>query len=47
MLFARYWLAMPVLAIAGSLARKKIVPPGPGTLPTAHAAVRRACWSAW
>src|SRR5262245_4615656 len=34
MLFARYWLAVPVLAIAGSLARKKIVPAGPGTLPT-------------
>ena len=35
MLFGRYWLAIPVLAIAGSLARKKTVPPGPGTLPTA------------
>jgi K+-transporting ATPase ATPase A chain len=34
MLFARYWLAIPTLAIAGSLARKKHVPPGPGTLPT-------------
>jgi len=34
MLFGRYWLAVPVLAIAGSLARKKIVPTGPGTLPT-------------
>jgi K+-transporting ATPase ATPase A chain len=34
MLFARYWLAIPVLAIAGSLARKKIVPSGPGTLAT-------------
>jgi K+-transporting ATPase ATPase A chain len=34
MLFARYWLAVPVLAIAGSLAAKKIVPVGPGTLPT-------------
>jgi K+-transporting ATPase ATPase A chain len=34
MLFARYWLAVPVLAIAGSLARKKIVPPSLGTLPT-------------
>jgi K+-transporting ATPase ATPase A chain len=34
MLFARYWLAIPVLAIAGSLARKKIIPSGPGTLPT-------------
>jgi len=35
MLFGRYWLAVPALAIAGSLARKKIVPAGPGTLPTA------------
>jgi potassium-transporting ATPase potassium-binding subunit len=34
MLFGRYWLAVPVLAIAGSLARKKIVPAGGGTLPT-------------
>jgi K+-transporting ATPase ATPase A chain len=35
MLFGRYWLAVPVLAIAGSLARKKTVPAGAGTLPTA------------
>jgi K+-transporting ATPase ATPase A chain len=34
MLFARYWLALPVLAIAGSLARKKSVPASAGTLPT-------------
>jgi len=34
MLFARFWLAIPVLAIAGSLAKKKLVPAGPGTLPT-------------
>jgi len=34
MWFARYWLLVPVLAIAGSLAAKKTVPPGPGTLPT-------------
>jgi potassium-transporting ATPase potassium-binding subunit len=34
MFFARYWLAIPVLAIAGSLARKKKVPAGAGTLPT-------------
>jgi K+-transporting ATPase ATPase A chain len=37
MLFARYWLAIPTLAIAGSLARKKIVLAGPGTLPTHNA----------
>jgi len=34
MLFSRYWLLIPVLAIAGSLAAKKTVPAGPGTLPT-------------
>ena len=34
MFFARYWLAIPALAIAGSLAKKKIVPVSSGTLPT-------------
>jgi len=34
MFIARYWLAIPVLAIAGSLANKKKVPAGAGTLPT-------------
>jgi K+-transporting ATPase ATPase A chain len=34
MLFARYWVMLPALAIAGSLAAKKTVPAGPGTLPT-------------
>lgn len=34
MLAARYWLIVPVLAIAGSLARKPITPAGAGTLPT-------------
>ncbi len=34
MLFARYWLVIPALAIAGSLAAKKSVPAGEGTLPT-------------
>ena len=34
MLIARYWLAIPALAIAGSLARKKTTPAGAGTLPT-------------
>jgi K+-transporting ATPase ATPase A chain len=34
MLIARYWLIVPTLAIAGSLARKKMIPTGPGTLPT-------------
>jgi len=34
MLVARYWLAIPMLAVAGSLAAKKRVPAGAGTLPT-------------
>ena len=34
MLIARYWTVIPVLAIAGSLARKKRIPVGAGTLPT-------------
>jgi potassium-transporting ATPase potassium-binding subunit len=34
MLVARYWLIIPTLAIAGSLAAKKTVPAGAGTLPT-------------
>jgi potassium-transporting ATPase potassium-binding subunit len=34
MLVARYWLAIPTLAIAGALAAKKSIPPGLGTLPT-------------
>jgi K+-transporting ATPase ATPase A chain len=34
MWIARYWLMIPVLAVAGSLARKKYTPPGAGTLPT-------------
>jgi K+-transporting ATPase ATPase A chain len=34
MLIARYWLAVPTLALAGSLVRKKKVPTGSGTLPT-------------
>jgi K+-transporting ATPase ATPase A chain len=34
MFIARYWLIVPTLAIAGSLARKKHVPIGSGTLAT-------------
>jgi K+-transporting ATPase ATPase A chain len=33
-LFGRFWMLIPPLAIAGSMARKKIVPPSAGTLPT-------------
>jgi K+-transporting ATPase ATPase A chain len=34
MLISRYWLIVPTLAIAGSLARKKVTPPSAGILPT-------------
>jgi K+-transporting ATPase ATPase A chain len=34
MFFARFWVIIPVLAIAGSMARKKIVPASVGTLRT-------------
>lgn len=34
MLFGRFWVLLPVLAIAGSFAAKNTVPPSAGTLPT-------------
>ncbi|MBK8784537.1 MAG: potassium-transporting ATPase subunit KdpA [Anaerolineales bacterium] len=34
MFFARFWLIVPVLAIAGSLVQKKKIPESAGTLPT-------------
>jgi potassium-transporting ATPase potassium-binding subunit len=34
MFFARYWLIVPALAIAGSLVQKKKIPASSGTLPT-------------
>ena len=34
MLFSRFWLAVPVLALAGAFAAAKRVPPSAGTLPT-------------
>ncbi len=34
MLVIRYWLAIPILALAGALARKKIIPTTSGTLAT-------------
>ena len=52
MLISRYWLIVPVLAIAGSFAAKKTVPAGPGHAADAYAALHRAassapcCWSA-
>ncbi len=34
MFISRFWLIVAILAVAGSLAKKKVVPAGPGTLPT-------------
>lgn len=34
MLIGRFWVMIPALAVAGSLARKQTVPAGAGTLPT-------------
>ncbi len=34
MLIVRFWLALPILAIAGAMVRKKSTPPSLGTLPT-------------
>jgi K+-transporting ATPase ATPase A chain len=34
MLIGRYFIIVPVLAVAGSLAAKKVVPASAGTLPT-------------
>jgi len=34
MFFGRFWLIVPVLALAGSLAAKKRIPAGAGTMPT-------------
>jgi len=35
MLIGRFLIIVPILAMAGSLAAKKISPPGPGTFPVA------------
>jgi K+-transporting ATPase ATPase A chain len=34
MLFGRFFMIIPVMAIAGGMVNKKIAPPGPGTFPT-------------
>ncbi|HXW97680.1 MAG TPA: potassium-transporting ATPase subunit KdpA [Gemmatimonadales bacterium] len=34
MWLSRFWIIVPALAVAGSLAKKKLVPAGPGTLAT-------------
>jgi K+-transporting ATPase ATPase A chain len=34
MLIGRYWMMLPALAIAGSLAKKKLIPESAGTLRT-------------
>ena len=41
MLIGRFLMIVPMLAVAGSLAAKKIVPASAGTFPTHGAAVRR------
>ena len=41
MLIGRFLMIVPMLAVAGSLAAKKIVPPSAGTFPTDGGAVRR------
>ncbi len=46
MLVGRFFLIIPVLAIAGSLARKQPVPAVAGHVPDPHAAVRRPASSA-
>lgn len=33
-LIGRYWIAIPILALAGSIVQKKIIPSSSGTLPT-------------
>jgi K+-transporting ATPase ATPase A chain len=37
MLIGRFLMIIPILALAGSLARKKLVPPSPGTFPVSGA----------
>ena len=37
MLVGRFWMIIPAMAIAGSLAEKKSVPPSAGTFPTTGA----------
>ena len=34
MFIGRFWMIVPAMAVAGSLAEKKIVPPSAGTFPT-------------
>ena len=46
MLIGRFLFIIPLLAVAGSLAPKKIVPPSAGTFPTAQRRCSSACWSA-
>ena len=37
MLIGRFLMIVPIMAIAGSLAAKKLVPPGPGSFPVSGA----------
>ena len=46
MLIGRFLMIVPMMAIAGSLAAKKIVPASAGTFPTTRRRCSSACWSA-
>ena len=44
MLLGRFFMIIPMLAIAGNLAQKKIVPASAGTFPVTDAVCSRGCW---
>ena len=46
MLVGRFMMIVPMLAIAGNLARKKTVPASLGTFPGKHSSFQRPCSSA-
>ena len=46
MFFGRFFMLIPLLGIAGSLAAKKKVPESAGTFPVDRPALRRSCSSA-
>ena len=46
MLMGRYFIIVPMMAVAGSLVAKKIVPASTGTFPTPWRASSSGFWSA-
>ena len=46
MFFGRFFMLIPILGIAGSLAAKKKVPESAGTFPVTGPALHRSCSSA-